>query len=71
MKSLISNIRAGHIGGELVYCRIKIGKDFNLVIDQLRRLLIPFHDYSKSQWTIWEISGHYLDVEYVFKQKNG
>lgn len=69
MQNLIRNVRAGRISGELVYCQIKIGKDFNLGICQLRRLFIPFHDYSKSQWTIWETSGRYLDVEYVFKQK--
>ena len=66
MRRLIPSIRAGRIGGTLVFCRLSFGKD--LTVNDFRRLFIPFSDVSKAQWLIFEKSSGYIEVQYVFKK---
>ena len=68
MMHLISNIREGRIGGTLVFCKIRFGKDSGLDLGNIRRLLLPFSNISKTQWILIERARSLIEVEYVFKR---
>jgi hypothetical protein len=67
MKRLIPSIREGRIGGVLVFCRIRYGKNSGLDLGNIRRLFIPFSDISEAQWILEERARDFIEVEYVFK----
>ena len=68
MKHLISNIREGRIGGTLVFCKIRFGKDSGLDLGNIRRLLLPFSNISETQWILIDRARSLIEVEYVFKR---
>lgn len=68
MKHLILNIRDGRIGGRLVFCKIRYGKESGLDLGNIRRLLIAFLDISEAQWILIERPRKLIEVEYVFKR---
>lgn len=67
MKRLIPSIRNGRIGGSLVFCRIRFGKDSGLDLGNLHRLFLPFSNISDAQWILEERARDFIEVEYVFK----
>lgn len=68
IRRLIPSIRAGRIGGTLIFCRISYGKDSGLNLGNIRRLLIPFSDISQAQWLIFKKSRDFIEAQYVFKK---
>ena len=68
MKHLILNIREGRIGGTLVFCKIRFGKDSGLDLGNIRRLVLPFSNISETQWILIERVRCLIEVEYVFKR---
>ena len=68
MSHLITYIRKERIGGTLMFCKIRFGKDSGLNLANIRRLLIPFSDISESQWVLIERARKLIEVEYVFKR---